>query len=304
MYPISVMRIGAQKGVRLVLKTRITKAQRHKAAKEGSYPLRACAFVPLRLHFLRLQDRPLASTALHAVCYAGFQMMQNRDRAMRFEAIIFDMDGVLVDSEAYWLESRVAFAAGLGKTWTLADQHAAMGRNTVEWAAVMRDRLGLTDWPLDAIIEPVRGGVIRRLEARVPLLPGALDAVQTAASIAPIALASGSPTAVIDTVMRLSGLETVFAVKVYGDDIPNGKPAPDIYFEAARQLGARPSRCLGIEDSANGLRALYAAGMTAIAVPSPGFSLPPEVLAPADRVLPSLEFFTPGLLKDFGRCEG
>jgi HAD superfamily hydrolase (TIGR01509 family) len=223
---------------------------------------------------------------------------------MRFDAIIFDMDGVLVDSEACWLESRVEFAAGLGKTWTLADQHAAMGRNTVEWAAIMRDRLGLEGWPPDAIIEPVRGGVIRRLEARLPLLPGALDAVRTAAAHAPIGLASGSPTAVIDTVMRLSGLDAAFAVKVYGDDIAHGKPAPDIYFEAARQLGAHPSRCLGIEDSANGLRALHAAGMTAIAVPSPGFSLPPDVLALADRVLPSLEWFTPGLLKDFGRCEG
>ncbi len=223
---------------------------------------------------------------------------------MLFDAVIFDMDGVLVDSEAYWLESRVEFAAGLGKAWTLDDQHAAMGRNTVEWAALMRERLGLDGRALDAIIEPVRGGVVRRLEARLPLLPGAIEAVQTAASHYPVALASGSPTAVIDTVMRLSGLDRVFQIKVYGDDIARGKPAPDIYIEAARQLNARPSRCIGIEDSANGLRALHAAGMAAIAVPSPGFSLPPDVLALADRVLPSLESFNLALLKGFGRCEG
>ena len=223
---------------------------------------------------------------------------------MRFDAVIFDMDGVLVDSEAYWLESRQEFAAAQGRTWTLDDQHAAMGRNTVEWAAFMRDRLHLEDWPLEAIIEPVRGGVIRRLEARLPLLPGAVEAVQTAASAYPVALASGSPTAVIDTVMRLTGLDQILRVRVYGDDIAHGKPAPDIYFEAARQLGARPDYCVGIEDSANGLKALHAAGMRAIAVPSPGFDLPPEVLALADRVLPSLDSFSLALLRGFWRCEG
>lgn len=223
---------------------------------------------------------------------------------MPLEAIIFDMDGVLVDSEAYWLESRREFAAALGKGWPMDDQHAAMGRNTAEWAEVMRERLALAGWALEDIIEPVRAGVIQRLEARLPILPGALEAVSTAASHHRVALASGSPTAVIDTVMRLTGLNSVFEVRVYGDDIARGKPAPDIYFEAARQLGVKPARCLGIEDSANGLRALHAAGMIAIAVPSPGFGLPAEVLALAERVLPSLEEFTPALLRGFNRCEG
>lgn len=229
---------------------------------------------------------------------------ERREQRMPFDAILFDMDGVLVDSEACWLDSRREFAASLGKAWTMDDQHAAMGRNTVEWAQFMRERLALEDWPLDEIIEPVRAGVIRRLEAKLPVLPGALEAVHTAAVHHRIGLASGSPTAVIDTVMRLTGLDKVFEVRVYGDDIAHGKPAPDIYFEAARQLNVRPAGCLGIEDSANGLRALAAAGMTAIAVPSPGFSLPPDVLALADRVLPSLEDFTPGLLRSFSRCEG
>lgn len=223
---------------------------------------------------------------------------------MLYDAVIFDMDGVLVDSEAYWFDSRREFAARLGKAWTLDDQHALMGRNTVEWAAGMRERLGLSGVDLDSIIEPVRGGVIERLEARLPLLPGAVEAVETAASRYRVGLASGSPTLVIDTVLRLSGLRDDFAVRVYGDDIAHGKPAPDIYLEAARQLNARPGRCIGIEDSINGLKALHAAGMAAIAVPSPGFDLPPEVLALADRVLPSLEFFSLALLRSFGRCEG
>ena len=112
---------------------------------------------------------------------------------MGFEAVMFDMDGVLVDSETCWMESRVEFAASLGKDWPLDDQHAVMGRNTVEWAAGMRDRLALEDMPLDVIIEPVRAGVVRRLEAHLPLLPGAIEAVRTAASRYPVALASGSP---------------------------------------------------------------------------------------------------------------
>lgn len=223
---------------------------------------------------------------------------------MPLEAIIFDMDGVLVDSEAYWLESRREFAAAQGKSWSMDDQHAAMGRNTVEWAEVMRERLALSDWALEDIVESVRGGVIQRLETRLPTLPGALEAVHTAAAHHRVALASGSPTAVIDTVMRLTGLNEVFEVRVYGDDIARGKPAPDIYLETARQLAVNPACCLGIEDSANGLRALRAANMAAIAVPSPGFSLPADVLALADRVLPSLEDFTPALLRGFNRCEG
>lgn len=217
---------------------------------------------------------------------------------MAVEAIIFDMDGVLVDTEPYWLASRTTFAARLGKSWTMDDQHHAMGRGTVEWAHVMRERL-MIDMPIDEIIEQVRGGVLERIAARMPALPGALEAVHTAASACPVALASGSPTQVIHMVMGLTGLDRVFEVIVYGDEIPRGKPEPDIYFEAARRLGIAPERCLGIEDSANGLRALRAAGMKVMAVPSPGFTPAPEVLALADIVMPSLEGFSLDLIAGF-----
>jgi beta-phosphoglucomutase-like phosphatase (HAD superfamily) len=224
---------------------------------------------------------------------------KGKRKHMGIEAVIWDMDGVLVDSEEYWWQSRVAFAQALGKTWTMDDQRAAMGRNTIEWAHVMQERLGL-DMAADEIIEQVRGGVITRIEARLPLLPGALEAVHIAAEHFPVALASGSPTQVIEKVMHLTGLDQVFEHMVFGDDIPRGKPAPDIYFEAARRLGVNPARCLGIEDSANGLRALKAAGMAAIAVPSPGFPLPADVLALADHVLPSLESFSLKLVQEIG----
>ncbi|MGQ9909245.1 MAG: HAD family hydrolase [Candidatus Flexifilum sp.] len=216
---------------------------------------------------------------------------------MPVQAIIFDMDGILVDSEAYWFQSRIDFAADRGKTWTMDDQRAAMGRNTVEWAHVMQERLHLDDLPLQAIMDDVTDRVIARLEARLPLLPGAVEAVHTAASLHRVALASGSPTRVIETVMRLTGLDRVFEVMVFGDTIARGKPHPDIYLETAARLGVEPRSCVGIEDSGNGVRALHAAGMIGVAVPSPGFPLAPEVLALAQYHLPDLTHFTPEFIR-------
>ena len=212
------------------------------------------------------------------------------------EAVIFDMDGVIVDSEAYWLQSRVEFAQKRGLVWTMDDQKLAMGRSTIEWARVMQERLAL-DLPLDAIMSEVIAGVNARLEARLPVLPGAIEAVRASASAYPVALASGSPTGVIDEVMKLTGLDAVFQFVLYGDDMERGKPDPEIYLKTAQKLGVEPTCCLGIEDSGNGLRALKAAGMVAIAVPSPGFPLAPELLAMADVVLGSLTEFSVGLVR-------
>jgi HAD superfamily hydrolase (TIGR01509 family) len=210
---------------------------------------------------------------------------------MTIQAVIFDMDGVLVDSEVYWRESREAFAAERGKVWTADDQRAAMGRNTIEWAQVMQDRLRL-DMPLDQIMADMKARVIARYEQRLPLLPGALEAVHTTKQAYRVALASGSPIEIIDKVMQLTGLGDVFEFVVYGDDMPNGKPAPDVYLETARLLGVPPAQCVAIEDSSNGVRAAKAAGMYCIAVPSPGFTLPDEIVRMSDLLLPSLEGFT------------
>lgn len=215
---------------------------------------------------------------------------------MPIQAVIFDMDGVLVDSEVYWIQSRQEFAHSIGKTWTLEDQRLAMGRNTVEWAQVMQERLHL-DMSLDEIIEKVKGRVMAHYEQRMPVLPGAMEAVQTAAQEYRIALASGSPKDLIDHVMRLTGLDRVFEFIVYADDMPNGKPAPDVYLETARLLNVLPAECVGLEDSVNGVRALHAAGMRIIAVPSPAFPLPEAVAALAHCVLPSLESFSLDLVR-------
>jgi mannitol-1-/sugar-/sorbitol-6-/2-deoxyglucose-6-phosphatase len=219
---------------------------------------------------------------------------------MPIEAVIFDMDGVLVDSEEYWWQSRLEFAGALGKTWTMDDQRQTMGRNTVEWGRIMQERLSLHEMPLEDIMNGVKSRVIARLEARLPLLPGAVEAVHTAAQGYPVALASGSPKEVINKVMQMTRLNQVFQHIVYADDMPRGKPAPDVYLATAKLLNVDPARCLGIEDSGNGLRSLKAAGMIAIAVPSPGFPLPSELLAIADHVMSSLEGFSLDLVQSLG----
>ncbi|MBN1962999.1 MAG: HAD family phosphatase [Anaerolineae bacterium] len=215
---------------------------------------------------------------------------------MPIRAVIFDMEGVLMDSEVYWRACREDFARDLGKLWTLDDQQHAMGRNTVEWARVMQERLGIA-MPVQDIIDDMIRRVIARYDERLPLRPGALEAVRLAAAHYRVGLASGSPTPVIQVAMQRSGLDRAFQVMVYGDDIPRGKPAPDIYQEALRQLGVAAEEAVGIEDSANGVRALKAAGMWAIAAPSPGFDLPDDVQALADRLIDSLEEFSLDLVR-------
>ena len=132
---------------------------------------------------------------------------------MPIEAVIFDMDGVLVDSEPYWLQSREEFARDLGKVWTDEFQRLTMGRSTIEWAHVMHDKLEL-DMSLDDIMANVKGRVIGHLAAHMPLRPGALEAVRIAAAHYPVGLASGSPTEIIQYVTQHTGLDKVFRVMV------------------------------------------------------------------------------------------
>ncbi|MAU13696.1 MAG: haloacid dehalogenase [Anaerolineaceae bacterium] len=214
---------------------------------------------------------------------------------MAIEAVIFDMDGVLVDSEVYWSQSRIEFAQDRGKQWTDADQRLAMGRSTVGWAQVMQERLNL-DMTVDAIIAEMKQRVIAHYEERMPTRPGALRAVELAAANYRCGLASGSPTEIIKEVLRLTGLDQIFEVMIYGDSIAKGKPAPDIYLEAMKLLGVTPDVSIGIEDSANGIRALKAAGMYAIAAPSPDFPLPDDILALCDAKIDQLTEFSVELI--------
>lgn len=215
---------------------------------------------------------------------------------MSIKAVIFDMDGVLVDSEVYWHLSRVEFARARGKTWTDADQRIAMGRSTVGWAQVMKDHLTLPESVEEIIIE-MKQRVMAHYDERLPLREGAVEAVRMSAANFKCALASGSPTDIIQHVMKLSGLDQVFETIVYGDDFPNGKPAPDIYLAALDRLGVNAEDAVGIEDSSNGIRSLKAAGMLAVAAPSPGFPLSPEIVALCDAYIDSLTEFTLALIR-------
>lgn len=222
---------------------------------------------------------------------------------MPIEAVIFDMDGVLVDSEVYWDKSRVEFARDRDKTWTDAYQRLAMGRSTVGWATVMQEKLQL-DESIDDIIAEMKGRVIAHYERRMPTRPGAIESVHRMKQHFRVGLASGSPTEIIKAVLRITGLDQVFEVMIYGDDIPRGKPAPDIYLEAMAQLGVLAHVTVGIEDSANGLRSLKAAGMAAVAAPSPDFPLPPEILALADAHIETLEAFDLSLIRRIEKARG
>ena len=219
---------------------------------------------------------------------------------MPIEAIIYDMDGVLVDSEVYWDKSRIEFARDRGKVWTDEFQRLAMGRSTVGWATVMQDKLAL-DETIDEIIAEMKARVIAHYEERMPTRPGALESVARMNEHFRVGLASGSPTDIIKAVLSITGLDQIFEVMIYGDEVPRGKPAPDIYLEALQALKVAPANSLGIEDSANGLRSLKAAGMVAVAAPSPEYPLPDDILALADAHITTLEDFTVALVRRIER---
>ncbi len=220
---------------------------------------------------------------------------------MPIEAVIFDMDGVLVDSEVYWDKSRIEFASDRGKIWTDAFQRLAMGRSTVGWAQVMQEQLEL-DESIEEIIAEMKARVIVHYEERMPTRPGALESVRQMKQHFRVGLASGSPTDIIKAVLRITGLDQIFEVMIYGDEVPRGKPAPDIYLKALKELGVSPAVSLGIEDSANGLRSLKAADMFAVAAPSPDYPLPDDILALADAHITTMEAFTVDLVRQIERA--
>lgn len=202
-----------------------------------------------------------------------------------FEAVIFDLDGVLVDSEIWWDEVRAEFARHHGRPWTGDDRAAVMGQNSRQWARTMRDRLRL-DEPPEAIERTVVDGVVERYRREgPPTIPGAVEVVERVRRDLRVAVASSAHREVIDAALRALGLIGAFEVVVSSDEVPAGKPAPDVYLEAAARLGVAPEACLVVEDSRNGVLAGVAAGMTVALVPNQ--SIPP---ASGAREAASIEF--------------
>jgi HAD superfamily hydrolase (TIGR01509 family) len=202
------------------------------------------------------------------------------------------MDGVLIDSEQIWDEVREELARERGGRWHVRAQADMMGMSSTEWSRYMHDVIGLPEPP-----EEINKEVVRRLLARykesLPLLPGAVEAVERLAKRWPLGLASSSNREVIDAVLEQAEIAHLFRATVSSEDVEHGKPAPDVYLEAARRLGVDPTSCAAIEDSQNGIRSARAAGMRVIAIPNPHYPPSEDTLALADVVLKSLDELTP-----------
>lgn len=218
-------------------------------------------------------------------------------------AVVFDMDGILIDSEVLWRQVREEFAADHGMVWSAEDQESTMGCNTRMWSRIMVDRLQLQErLGMDdaAIAREIKGRLLAKYQAHLPEREGAVESVKRAASHYRVALASGSPNELATYVMQATGLDRIFEATMYGDDVTHGKPAPDIYLEVLKKLGVPPAQAVGVEDSGNGIRSLHAAGMGIIAAPGPEFPLSAEVLALADVRIDEMHQFSRELVEQAG----
>jgi HAD superfamily hydrolase (TIGR01509 family) len=215
------------------------------------------------------------------------------------DAVVFDLDGLLLDSEQLWDEVREELTRERGGRWHNRAQADMMGMSSVEWSRYMHEELGLHESP-----EELSAEVVRRMEARyrdrLPLLPGAREAVERIAARWPLGLASSSNRPLIDLALAASGLTGIFRATVSSEEVERGKPAPDVYRAAARRLGVDPALAVAIEDSHNGILSADAAGMRVVAIPNRRFPPGEEALAKADVALESLEELTPAAIDRLG----
>jgi HAD superfamily hydrolase (TIGR01509 family) len=211
-------------------------------------------------------------------------------------AVVFDMDGVIIDSEQVWDEVREELVADWGGRSRPEAQRAMMGMSSHEWSRYLHEVVGLREPP-----DVINGEVVRRMLARyeveLPVVPGAVDAVRRLASAGfRLAVASSSNRELIDAVLRRLGLTALFGVTVSSEEVKRGKPAPDVYLEAARRLGFDPARCAAVEDSASGIRAASAAGMRVIAYPNRHYPPATDALVLADTTLAGFDELEAALL--------
>jgi HAD superfamily hydrolase (TIGR01509 family) len=210
-------------------------------------------------------------------------------------AVVFDLDGVLIDSEQVWDAAREDLVRERGGTWDERATTDMMGMSSKEWSSYMHDRLGVPMTPAE-----INDDVVRRVastyEHGLPLLPHALETVRELAARWPLGLASSSNRPIIDLVLERAGVRACFAAVVSSEEVANGKPAPDVYLAASRELEVDPKDCAAIEDSTNGIKSAVAAGMRTIAVPNRQFRPDDDVLASAAVVVSSLAEVTVDLV--------
>jgi HAD superfamily hydrolase (TIGR01509 family) len=200
---------------------------------------------------------------------------------------VFDLDGILVDSEQVWDDARRSLAAARGIPWPEEATHAMIGMSSPEWSRYMHEQVGLPESP-EEINREVVAWMERLYRAELPVIDGAVDAVRRLGGELRLGLASSSNRPVIDLVLELTGLADAFEATVSSEEVGRGKPAPDVYLEALRRLGVGGSEAVAIEDSHSGIRAAHAAGMRVVAIPNPHFPPDAEALALADVVLESI----------------
>jgi HAD superfamily hydrolase (TIGR01509 family) len=206
----------------------------------------------------------------------------------RIRAVVFDLDGVLVDSEQVWDAARRRLTEDSGGRWSESATQDMMGMSSIEWSRYMHEELGVKMPP-----EEISAAVVERMERlyreHLPLIPGAREAVERVAARWPLGLASSANRPVIEVVLELSGLGGFFETTVSSEEVARGKPAPDVYLEAARRLRVDPAFCAAVEDSSNGILSAHAAGMRVVAIPNRTFPPSEGALKAADAAIPSLQ---------------
>jgi HAD superfamily hydrolase (TIGR01509 family) len=207
------------------------------------------------------------------------------------QAVVFDLDGVIIDTEAVWEEVRRAYVAEYGKQFLPDSQTRMMGMSTGEWSTHLSRDVGVPRTP-EEVAADVLGRMAGRYREDLPLIPGSVDAVRRMAERFPVALASSSARILIDQVLKTAGLSDVFQVTLSTEEVPRGKPAPDVYLATASRLGLSPEVCAAVEDSSNGLRSAAAAGLAVIAVPHGIYPPAPDALEAASLVIDDLAELT------------
>ena len=215
------------------------------------------------------------------------------------EAVVFDLDGVIIDTEAVWEDVRRGYVAEYGKQFRPDSQTRMMGMSTPEWSAHLSQEVGVPRTPAE-VASDVLGRMAERYREALPLIPGSVDAVRRIAARFPVALASSSARILIDQVLVTAGLAEVFKVTLSTEEVPRGKPAPDVYLEATARLGLAPAVCAAVEDSSNGLRSAAAAGLAVVAVPHGVYPPAADALAQARLVIASLDELTVDALEKLG----
>jgi HAD superfamily hydrolase (TIGR01509 family) len=209
------------------------------------------------------------------------------------------MDGVLIEGEEVWDAVREQLVRERGGHWASGAQAAMMGMSSPEWSSYMARELGVPMEPAGISSETV-ARVAARYRQALPLVDGAVEVATALAGRWPLGLASSANRPIITLVLDIAGLAGCFRATVSSEEVARGKPAPDVYLEAAARLGVPPERCAAVEDSANGLRSAAAAGMWVVAVPNRHYPPPAELVQAADLVLTDLRELSPAAIERLG----